>query len=116
MIRFFEADIDETDEAAAVVEVCKAAIREVRRYKDPYKTLNDMYKAFEEEFYKVPYSILYKVEACLITGADISDEYTPGCGEVGEAFDVGDGTFIDWRDYKALAGFWNVSISTCHFT
>ena len=136
MIRFFETHIDESREAEAVADVCKAAIREVRRYKayedancrhqgrprllsademmekwskEPYRTLNAMYKVFEKEFYKLPYSILWKIEACMMTGADLSDQ---GETDPGDDFDIGNGDSISVRDFEGLASFFDIPTST----
>ena len=127
MIRFFGADIDETDEAKAIPVICSEIIDKVRvckAYEDqhcrkdrpqvmtfkelqqkyehePYKTLRTLYQAFENEFHKLPYSILYKVEACMMAGMDSSDQDY-------DAFDIGNGDSISLKDYDGLAYYYDI--------
>ena len=136
MIRFFEADVDGSNELEAATVAIREIIREVRRYKayedancrhqgrprllsademmekwskEPYRTLNAMYKVFEKEFYKLPYSILWKIEACMMTGADLSDQ---GKTAPGDDFDIGNGDSISLRDFDGLARYFDIPTST----
>lgn len=139
MISFYDLKIDVENDKAIIPDILRKIIDKVQEYKayerkncsgsdqrhrlidivelsdkyseEPYKTLNKLYKDLEQEAYKLPYSILYKIEACMVCGMDISDMYryrSEDCEELDGAFDINTRDSISLRDYEALAYYYDI--------
>lgn len=81
---------------------------------EPYKTLCNMYELIEREAYKMPYSVLYPLEVCMMSGIDIYEmcKYGPGDPEDQNGlFYINKNDTVSLNDYEALAYYYSIPVS-----